>query len=258
MFAIKVALVAAGAVRGALGLHHSVLPPASRALSSHGYRAHTTKTMAQGESREEYYRKDGVRITHDPYAPGMAEKYGLPGATDAEGFDPYADTVGPGIYGGNVKRDDKGEVVIGRQYQNHNKHPGPVYAGGGYTLMSKAIQAGPETVRQVLADFPELANEVTTGGASPLHMCGMSQRGQDSTQVLIDAGADINKKDTYGFTPLHRMASNNLPRGAEALLRAGADPTEPTGAPYAGETPTDIARASRARAVLAVLQSFGA
>ncbi len=39
------------------------------------------------------YRKDGVKIDFDPYAPGMAAKYGLPGSTDPEGFDPYADTV---------------------------------------------------------------------------------------------------------------------------------------------------------------------
>ena len=30
----------------------------------------------------EYFRDDGVRISHDPYAPGMAEKYGRPGETD--------------------------------------------------------------------------------------------------------------------------------------------------------------------------------
>ena len=50
----------------------------------------------------ERFRPDGVKILHDPFAPGMVEKYGRPGATDNEGFDPYADTVGPGIYGGIV------------------------------------------------------------------------------------------------------------------------------------------------------------
>ena len=44
----------------------------------------------------ERFRPDGVKILHDPYAPGMVEKYGRPGETDNEGFDPYADTVGPG------------------------------------------------------------------------------------------------------------------------------------------------------------------
>ena len=37
-------------------------------------------------------------------------------------------------------------------------------------------------------------------------------------------GADIEALDTYGMTPLHRCASNNLAAGAEALLAAGADP----------------------------------
>merc|ERR1712146_55911 len=96
--------------------------------------------MGQGSIEAEYFRQDGVRITHDPYAPGMAEKYGRPGETDNEGFDPYADTVGPGIYGGIVKRDAHGTVVIGRQYQNHNPRPGPVYAGGGYTPTCRALE----------------------------------------------------------------------------------------------------------------------
>merc|ERR1719502_2636088 len=80
--------------------------------------------VASPASTMAYYRADGVRITHDPYAKGMAEKYGAPGNTDADGFDPYADTVGPGIYGGTVQRDESGRVVIGKQYQNHNPRPG--------------------------------------------------------------------------------------------------------------------------------------
>lgn len=122
--------------------------------------------------KEDLFRADGVRITHDPYHPAMVEKYGMPGNTDNEGFDPYADSVGAGIYGGIVKRDASGNVVIGRQYQNHNPEPGPVYAGGGYTPMSEALQSIDKT-RALLDKFPELANEITTGGATPLHMCGM-------------------------------------------------------------------------------------
>ena len=48
------------------------------------------------------------------------------------------------------------------------------------------------------------------GGATPLHMCGMSQRNQVATAYLISRGADIEAADTYGYRPLHRMASNNL------------------------------------------------
>ena len=47
-------------------------------------------------------RSDGLKINYDPYAPEMVAKYGAPGKTDSEGFDPYSDTVGAGIYGGRV------------------------------------------------------------------------------------------------------------------------------------------------------------
>eukprot|EP00121_Abeoforma_whisleri_P014720 Awhi_evm1s13577 len=202
------------------------------------------------------YRKDGVRITHDPYAPGMAEKYGIPGSTDPEGFDPYADTVGAGIYGGSVKRDETtGEVVIGKQYQNHNSRPGPVYNGKGYSFMSRAIHKGPETVKRVLEDFRGLQEEISTGGARPLHMCGMSQRGQLATQALVDAGADIYAQDTYGYTPLHRMASNNLAIGGEVLVKAGQDPN--ASMEGADMSPIEIAKQSRAVQFLRKMQEIG-
>lgn len=144
-----------------------------------------------------------------------------------------------------------------RQYQNHNPVPGPVYAGGGYTDMSNAIHAGPEKVKQLLAQQPHLVNDVATGGATPLHTCGMSRSGQMSTQVLIEAGADIEALDTYGYTPLHRMASNNLAVGAEALLAAGADPNRRTQKPYDGDTPMQVAKQSGAKDVIAVLKKYG-
>jgi len=173
----------------------------------------------------DYYRKDGVRMGFDPYAKGMAEKYGLQGSTDPDGFDPYADTVGPGIYGGRVKRDVDGTVVIGAQYQNHNHLPGPVYDdanGGGYSFMARAVHAGPEAVVAVLADHPDLREEISTGGARPLHICGMSQHGQHSTRALIDAGADVNAR----YLRVHRVA----PHGQQQPADRGRGPGEARGA----------------------------
>jgi hypothetical protein len=111
-----------------------------------------------------YHRPDGVRIQHDPYSPGMKETYGSPGQTDDEGFDPYADSVGPGIYGGKVKRDPAtGQIIIGKQYQNHNPNPGPVYAGGGYTDINRALSQGEAAVSALLDSDPSLVNEISTG-----------------------------------------------------------------------------------------------
>ena len=84
----------------------------------------------------------------------------------------------------------------------------------------------------------------------------MSRTGQLSTHILVEAGVDIEARDTYGFTPLHRMASNNLAEGARALLDAGADPAAATRPPYDGDTPLSIARASGAREVAAVLLEY--
>ena len=198
-------------------------------------------------------RADGVKILHDPNAPGMVAKYGAPGKTDADGFDPYTDSVGPGIYGGVVKRDSSGEIIIGRQYQDHNSRPGPVYAGGGYTPTSSAVHKGDESLRVLLARFPDLVNDISTGGATPLHVCGMSERGQHSTAFLITCGANTEAVDSYGYRPLHRMASNNLAVGAEALLSAGADVNAET---WAGQTPLSVALQAGALDAAAVIRRF--
>ena len=192
--------------------------------------------------------------------PTFAQKYGAPGETDRDGFDPYADSVGAGIYGGVVKRrPEDGSVVIGKQYQGHNPRPGPVYAGGGYTPVSDAIATfnrevsggvpTPETTLAKLLDaHPDLVNDVSTGGASPLHTCGMSRANQHATAFLISRGADVDAVDAYGFTPLDRAASNNLAIAAEALLKRGADPD-------ANGPPRDVATQSEARDVLKALDA---
>jgi len=142
---------------------------------------------------------------------------------------------------------------IGKQYQNHNTRPGPVYAGGGYTPMSNALRKGEAALKPLLDKYPELVDDVSTGGATPLHMCGMGQDNQHATAYLITRGADIEALDTYGMTPLHRMASNNLAIGAEALLKAGADPNNAGGI---GATPLTIGTQSQGRDVMAVIQKY--
>jgi len=177
--------------------------------------------------------------------------------SDPDGFNRHNDSVGPGIYGGNVVRNHKGQVEYGQQYENHNPLPGPIYAGTGYTEMTKAIQTGnPALVKALLTKRPELVHEVATGGATPLHLCGMSKNGQAVTQLLIDAGADINVIDTYGYKPLHRMASNNLAIGAVALLGSGANAEGKTGEPYCGDTPMKIAINAGADQVKIALEFF--
>lgn len=192
---------------------------------------------------------------NDPYAPGVAETYGLIGNSGINGFDEASDSVGPGIYGGAVQRDTNGDILIGTQYENHNHKPGPLYDGSGYSLMGRAIHIGKEKVIELLEDYPELVEEVSTGGARPLHICGMSERGQHCTQTLLDSGADIFALDTYNYNALHRMASNDLDIGAEALVQAGLDPNSKDD--RADSTPIDIAKRQRAIKFLMKMQKMG-
>ncbi|KAL7510777.1 hypothetical protein ACHAXN_007667 [Cyclotella atomus] len=197
-----------------------------------------------------------VSTQQDPYTPGVADFYGLATSTTQDGFDAAADTVGPSIYGGSVQRHANGSVIYTFQYEENDHHrPGPVYDGNGYSIMSRAIHFGPEKVRELLNDYPQLINEVSTGGATPLHVCGMSEKGQLCTQTLVDSGADIHALDSYNYNALHRMASNNLDIGAEVLVKAGIDPNSKV--EEADSTPIEIAKRQRAIKFLMAMQRLG-
>jgi hypothetical protein len=199
---------------------------------------------------------DDVFTLQDPYAPGVVDSYGLAMSTTHDGFDAAADTVGPSIYGGSVKRDANGSVIYTSQYEENDHHrPGPVYDGNGYSIMSRAIHCGPEKVAELLNDYPQLIDEISTGGATPLHVCGMSERGQLCTQTLVDSGADIHALDSYNYNALHRMASNNLDIGAEVLVQAGIDPNGKVD--EADSTPIEIAKRQRAIKFLMTMQRLG-
>lgn len=142
------------------------------------------------------------------------------------------DVVGAGVYGGIVKRDANGNVVIGDEWPEDNFAPpahNPVHSRGpfldyskftpsnrGYTDIARIIQRGRASELEGLFEQvqnnerTQLANLVMTGGARPLHMCGMGRGGDTSViiRILIRHGADVNAKDNYEYTPMDRLSSN--------------------------------------------------
>lgn len=148
------------------------------------------------------------------------------------------DVVGAGVYGGIVKRDVAGRVVIGDEWPENNVAPpahNPVHSVGpyldfskfttsnrGYSLIALMIQESRGQAATELGALFEsiaensnrkkLANLVMTGGARPLHMCGMGRGGDTSEliSVLIKYGAEVNAKDNYEYTPMDRLASNSV------------------------------------------------
>lgn len=170
------------------------------------------------------------------------------------------DVVGAGVYGGIVKRDATGAVLVGDEWPEDNLSPpahNPVHATGpyldfgkltaenrGYSDIALIIMSGrasklDDLLRSVddTEERVKLANLVMTGGARPLHMCGMSRGGDASELIrtLIAHGADINAKDNYEMTPMDRLASNSV-AGNELLRNNGARPGRmlPRGAPEWG------------------------
>jgi len=152
------------------------------------------------------------------------------------------DVVGAGVYGGIVKRDDSGKVVIGDEWPEDNFAPpahNPVHSKGpfldyskltssnrGYTEIARVIQRGQVSELEKLferaqsSEQAQLANLVMTGGARPLHMCGMG-RGGDTSEIirtLLRYGADVNAKDNYEYTPMDRLASNSV--AGNAVLKS--------------------------------------
>lgn len=63
---------------------------------------------------------------------------------------------------------------------------------------------------QLQASPPSLHEAVAKGDA-------------DMVRALIEAGANVNAKDDYGYTPLHRAAGRSRVYIAGMLIEAGAD-----------------------------------
>ena len=174
-----------------------------------------------------------------------------------EGHDAEGDAVGPGIYGGRVLLDAAGDLVIGQQFEEHNPIPGPIYAGGGYTAVANAVRAGDvEALRALVAADPSAAREVSTGRATPLHLTGMLRRAGAAAAVLIEAGADVDARDAWGYTPLQRCATNNCLEAAQALLAAGADATAKSGLEAAGDSAHALAKRLRSYDVIFYIDAF--
>ncbi|KAM6033192.1 LOW QUALITY PROTEIN: NF-kappa-B inhibitor beta [Chlamydotis macqueenii] len=96
-------------------------------------------------------------------------------------------------------------------------------------------------------------DSVNYDGYTPLHVAVL-RRDLEMVQLLLSAGADLNKAEpSCGRSPLH-LAVEAQPEVAECLLRAGADPSPRM---YVGYTPLFSAR-RRPDPACPLLRRFGA
>lgn len=65
-------------------------------------------------------------------------------------------------------------------------------------------------------------------GRTPIRIAtgkGSSGHGEEITNLLIKAGADVNTQDDFGWTPLHGVIFSQHTNMAKLLLESGADPS---------------------------------
>lgn len=65
-------------------------------------------------------------------------------------------------------------------------------------------------------------NEITTSGLTALNQCVLDGN-LESAKMLVELGANVNKKDRFGWTPLHYAASEGYEEICRFLLRSGAN-----------------------------------
>ncbi|XP_077560953.1 uncharacterized protein LOC144175821 isoform X2 [Haemaphysalis longicornis] len=93
---------------------------------------------------------------------------------------------------------------------------------GSRTALSLALEHGHKHVVKVLVDAGADVNKLDADGNTPLHICLMRHH-YEIIKILVAAGADVNKQDAKGNTPLHICLMGHHCEIIEILVAAGAD-----------------------------------
>ena len=126
----------------------------------------------------------------------------------------------------------------------------------GYGALGLAAYFGHEQVVALLARWCD-PNTPSRNAmrVTPLHSAVATRRPEAAVglvRALLAQGADPNRRQEGGWTPLHAAAQSGDPELVGLLLAHGASPAI---ANDAGQTPADLAAAREHIAVLALLQS---
>ncbi|KAM3960801.1 transient receptor potential channel pyrexia [Aphomia sociella] len=97
----------------------------------------------------------------------------------------------------------------------------------GFTALHLAARCSSiECVEVLLRDGNADPNIEDFDKRTPLHAAvNHSDRACDIIDMLVSCGAQVNKKDVYGYSPLHLAAIDGVTHCVEALLFIGADVT---------------------------------
>lgn len=123
-------------------------------------------------------------------------------------------------------------------------------SGDGFTALHLAVFARQEEAARVLIDRGADVDRRSEGGIARVPPLGTAAfaRSAALARILLDAGANVNGQGEGGFTALHSAASNGDVELARLLLERGADPSIRNGG---GQLPADLASSDELRSLLA-------
>ena len=109
----------------------------------------------------------------------------------------------------------------------------------GHTALFHAAWVGRLGIVNILLQNGANPNERNKRGSTPLHFCALQREGKELAKKLIDAGADVNAKNIFGYTPLYLSVKYNKIDMVRILMDNGADENI---ADDLGDTPLSLAR----------------
>ena len=93
----------------------------------------------------------------------------------------------------------------------------------GSTPLHLACTYFSEKIIFLLLDNGAICNTAKNDGRTPLHLAALKDKNGTVIRRMINAGADVNAKDKYGWTPLSCASRNGHLDVVIALMGAGAD-----------------------------------
>lgn len=121
-----------------------------------------------------------------------------------------------------------------------------------YPLHNAAKNNAQETVN-ILLNHGVDVNAKNKYDATPLHYAAR-ENAHETVEALLNKGADVNAKNVYGDTPLHDAAWNNAREVVEVLLSQRANVNARN---KDDETPLHTAQSNNALEVAKILQRYG-
>ncbi|XP_070206650.1 E3 ubiquitin-protein ligase MIB2-like [Littorina saxatilis] len=94
----------------------------------------------------------------------------------------------------------------------------------GYRMIHLACSKGNARALEMLVEKDKSQIHSSLRGATPLHVAANDDHDDCVRVMVLNGGADVNRKDTQSsYTPLHLASIRSAYRAAEALLELGAD-----------------------------------